>query len=141
ADETTNAIIVTTSPRQWADVEGVIRSLDRMPRQVLIEVFVAEITLNDDTRLGIDWAIRQGKFTVGSATANTAFGMGGLPTAPGAPRSGGGTSSTLSLPQSSFSGLGSFLGPLGAGLTAFSFQTDKFFALLNMLASESRVNI
>src|SRR5439155_1344780 len=58
ADETTNAVIVTTTPRLWADVEPTIRSLDKMPRQVLIEVLVAEITLNDDTRLGIDWALR-----------------------------------------------------------------------------------
>ena len=40
-----------------------------MPRQVLIEVLVAEITLTDDTRLGIDWAVRQGRFNV--ANINT----------------------------------------------------------------------
>ena len=31
-----------------------------MPRQVLIEVLAAEVTLTDDTRLGIEWAIRSG---------------------------------------------------------------------------------
>src|SRR2546428_9198628 len=58
ADETTNAVIVTTTPRQWAENEATVRSLDKMPRQVLIEVLVAEITLNEDSRLGIDWALR-----------------------------------------------------------------------------------
>src|SRR6185436_15451841 len=43
ADETTNAVIVTTFPRNWAEIEATIRQLDRMPRQVLIEVLVAEI--------------------------------------------------------------------------------------------------
>jgi general secretion pathway protein D len=141
ADETTNAIIVTTTPRQWADIEGIIRNLDRMPRQVLIEVLVAEISLNDDTRLGIDWALRSGKFTLANATANTAFGTAGLPNSPGAPSTSGGTSSGLRPPTAILSGLGSFLGPLGAGLTAFTFESDKFFAILNVLASESRVNI
>src|SRR5947209_15679553 len=56
ADETTNSVIVTTTPRQWTDIEPTVRSLDKMPRQVLIEVLVAEITLNEDTQLGIDWA-------------------------------------------------------------------------------------
>src|SRR5438094_5593048 len=64
ADETTNSVIVTTTPRQWTDIEPTIRSLDKMPRQVLIEVLVAEITLNDDTRLGLDWAIKTGKFNI-----------------------------------------------------------------------------
>src|SRR5207248_1785315 len=58
ADETTNSVIVTTTPRQWADIEPTVRSLDKMPRQVLIEVLVAEITLNEDTQLGLDWALR-----------------------------------------------------------------------------------
>src|SRR5258705_7388882 len=37
--------------------------------------------------------------------------------------------------------MGSFFGPVGAGLTSFTFERQKFIALLNTLASESRVNI
>src|SRR4029079_13641240 len=36
---------------------------------------------------------------------------------------------------------GSFFGPIGAGLTAFTFESQKFIALLNDLDSERRVNI
>src|SRR6185503_12415058 len=50
-DEVTNSIIVTTYPRVWTEVEGIIRKLDRMPRQVLIEVLAAEVTLDDKTSL------------------------------------------------------------------------------------------
>src|SRR2546426_9538144 len=67
ADEVTNAVIVTTYPRLWEEIEGTIKQLDRMPRQVLIEVLVAEITLKDDLSLGIDWAVRSGKFGFGAA--------------------------------------------------------------------------
>src|SRR4029077_17819787 len=49
ADEVTNSVIVTTFPRSWTEIENTIKQLDRMPRQVLIEVLVAEITLTDDT--------------------------------------------------------------------------------------------
>ena len=62
ADEVTNAVIVTTYPRLWEEIEATIKQLDRMPRQVLIEVLVAEITLTDDMRWGIDWAMRSGRF-------------------------------------------------------------------------------
>ncbi|HEY2994776.1 MAG TPA: type II secretion system secretin GspD [Methylomirabilota bacterium] len=141
ADETTNAIIATTTPRQWTDIEATIRQLDRMPRQVLIEVLVAEITLNDDTRLGIDWALKQGRFAIANATANTAFGTSGLPTSAGA-TSGTTTTSNITAPRANLAApLATFFGPIGAGLTAFTFQTDRFLVLLNTLASESRVNI
>ncbi|HTO13025.1 MAG TPA: hypothetical protein VMQ51_15730, partial [Candidatus Binatia bacterium] len=64
-----------------------------------------------------------------------------IPSSAGAPSTGGGTSGSISPPQGIFKGLGTFLGPLGAGLTAFTFESEKFFAILNTLASESRVNI
>jgi len=128
ADEVTNAVIVTTFPRSWTEIENTIKQLDRMPRQVLIEVLVAEISLTDDTRMGIDWAVRQGRFNF--ANINTGP-LGGLPTSgPGA----------VTLPT----GVGpptAILGPFGAGLTAFTFATDQFIAMLNALASENKVNI
>src|SRR4030095_16003827 len=70
ADETTNAIIVTTTPRQWMDIEATIKQLDRMPRQVLIEVLVAEIALTNDLRLGVDWALKSGSFRFGQSSLN-----------------------------------------------------------------------
>src|SRR5204862_207904 len=35
-----------------------IRKLDRTPKQVLIEVVVAELSLTDENRLGLEWTIR-----------------------------------------------------------------------------------
>jgi general secretion pathway protein D len=119
ADEVTNAVIVTTTPPQWADIEATIRQLDKMPRQVLIEVLVAEIQLTDDTRLGLDWALKEGSFRFAQQSI--------APTAP----------ESFSLRPSV-----SNLVPLaGGGLTAFAFASDQFFAILNALASENRVNI
>ena len=130
ADEVTNAVIVTTFPRSWTEIENTIKQLDRMPRQVLIEVLVAEVTLTDDTRLGIDWAVRSGRYNVGNFNTGPA---GGLPTS--APPAG-----PVTLP-SGVAGPAAVLGPFGAGLTAFTFATDQFIAMLNALASENRVNI
>jgi general secretion pathway protein D len=144
ADETTNAIILTSTPRQWADIEATIKQLDKMPRQVLIEVLVAEISLNDDTRLGIDWALRTGKFGIGNANSN--FGAGNVfPTTP-FPASGSTAGSGIfTSPKSNiptpFTPAALAFGPVGAGLTAFTFESDKFLAMLNVLASENKVNI
>jgi general secretion pathway protein D len=130
ADEITNAVIVTTFPRSWVEIENTIKQLDRMPRQVLIEVLVAEVTLTDELRLGIDWAVRQGRFNV----ANVNTGPPGLPTSTG-PDGG-----FITLPRP-VAGPTALVGPLGHGLTAWTFATDQFIAMLNALASENKVNI
>jgi general secretion pathway protein D len=130
ADEITNAVIVTTFPRSWVEIENTIKQLDRMPRQVLIEVLVAEVTLTDELRLGIDWAVRQGRFNV----ANVNTGPPGLPTSTG-PDGG-----LITLPRP-VAGPAALVGPLGHGLTAWTFATDQFIAMLNALASENKVNI
>ena len=126
ADEVTNAVIVTTFPRNWPDIEDTLKKLDRMPRQVLIEVLVAEITLSDDLRLGIEWAFRTGRFDVFNA-----------PTSPA------GTATTTTLtgrPTFPIPSLAAF-GGLTQGLNFFTFATDVFFTALNTLAADSKVNI
>jgi general secretion pathway protein D len=110
-----------------------------MPRQVLIEVLVAEITLTDDTRLGIDWALRTGKF--GIASANTNFGSSGATVLPTAPPNNEGKFTSPQFGISTPGNLTQFFGPVGAGLTAFTFASDKFLAMLNALSAENRVNI
>ncbi len=116
ADEVTNAVIVTTYPRLWKEIEETVHKLDKMPRQVLIEVLAAEVTLTDDTKLGIEWAVRSGRFDVSSSPS------GLLP----------------SRPASSLIPLG---GALPVGFNVFTFAADKFLAALNALASENRVNV
>ena len=116
ADEVTNAVIVTTYPRLWKEMEETIRKLDKMPRQVLIEVLAAEVTLTDDTKLGVEWAVRSGRFAVSSSPS------GLLP----------------SRPASSLIPLG---GAVPVGFNVFAFAADKFLAALNALASENRVNV
>src|SRR5881296_666761 len=108
ADEVTNAVIVTTFPKSWTEIENTVKQLDRMPRQVLIEMLVAEVTLTDDTKLGIDWAVRSGRYNV--ANINTGQ-TGGLPTSAATP------SGTVTLPVG-VAGPAALLGPYGAGLTA-----------------------
>ncbi len=124
ADEVTNAIIVTTYPRLWRDIEDTIKKLDRMARQVLIEVLAAEVTLTDDTKLGIEWALRSGKFTF----TNTQNPAGTLPSLP---------------PTSIIPGAGSLGGGtvLPVGFNMFTFVAKEFIAALNALASENKVNV
>jgi general secretion pathway protein D len=60
-DEATNTLLITTTPQIWAALQPVLQRLDRMPRRVLIEILVAEFTLDDSTQLGIEWSLRSEK--------------------------------------------------------------------------------
>jgi general secretion pathway protein D len=116
ADEVTNAVVVTTYPRLWTEIEETIKKLDKMPRQVLIEVLAAEVTLTDDTKLGMEWALRSGRFDVSSSPSGTLPGR----------------------PARSLIPLGGIVPP---GLNLFTFAADRFLAALNALATENKVNV
>lgn len=59
ADEVTNSLVILATKKDYADIREVLRRLDVVPRQVLIEVLVAEVTLGDDMRFGVEWAATQ----------------------------------------------------------------------------------
>ena len=124
-DEVTNSIIVTTYPRTWTEIEQIIKKLDRMARQVLIEVLVVEVTLDDSTSLGVQWAIQQGRFHANfSANTPNAAGQSNLPGRP------------VQLP--SLIGQG---GLIPAGINFFTFAANEFLLAINALATEDKVNV
>lgn len=54
-DEATNSILVKASNEDYQNILSVIEKLDQYPKQVLIEVVIAEVTLDDSSKLGIEW--------------------------------------------------------------------------------------
>ncbi len=55
AEPQTNTLLVSASPRYFDVVSQMIEELDQPPPQVLIQVLLAEVTLNDTDNMGIDW--------------------------------------------------------------------------------------
>lgn len=55
-DEANNAVIITDTPMGLEAAARLIRSLDRMPRQVLIEAKLVEVALDNSFHLGINWS-------------------------------------------------------------------------------------
>jgi general secretion pathway protein D len=54
-DESTNSILVKCVGSDYRVIKGVIEKLDIFPRQVLIEVLIAEINLDETNKLGVEW--------------------------------------------------------------------------------------
>src|SRR5262249_41357813 len=136
ADEPNNALIVTTFPRNWPLIEDTIRKLDRTPKQVLIEVLVAEVGLNDENRLGLEWTLRtQRDITVGGQPYNVGS-VSRVDVGPPSSLPGQTPSSTLPIPGL----LGGALPPV-AGFSFFLFETDRFLGLLNLYANYGQLNV
>jgi general secretion pathway protein D len=55
-----NSLLVFASPSEFAVIEAALKRLDVLPIQVLIEASIAEVTLTDDLRYGLQWAYRGG---------------------------------------------------------------------------------
>jgi len=51
-----NALIVKTTPKNYENIKRTIALLDIPPKQVFIEMLVAEISLDDQSQLGVEWA-------------------------------------------------------------------------------------
>ena len=57
-DKNRNMLIFRGSGKEWAEVRRVIEKLDKAVPSVLIEVLIAEITLNDEETTGLEFLLR-----------------------------------------------------------------------------------
>jgi general secretion pathway protein D len=133
ADEPNNALIVTTFPRNWPLIEDTIRKLDRIPKQVLIEVLVAEVALTDENRLGLEWTLRTQRDVKINGTPYNVGSVSRLDVGP--PSALPGQTPTATLP-----GLPVLVPPV-AGLSFFLFETDRFLGMLNLYANYGQLSV
>lgn len=77
-DEPRNGLIFQGSATEWGRLLPLIQQMDRAPRQVMVEVTVAEVTLTDNEEFGISWLAKNdiGKFG-GRVQSGTLGGLGG----------------------------------------------------------------
>lgn len=54
-DEGNNALIIVANSEEYDKIERVIKQLDVLPLQVLIDATIVEVTLKDDLEYGIQW--------------------------------------------------------------------------------------
>jgi len=54
SDGALNRLIIRTTPRTYASIKALLDRLDVVPAQVLLQVSVAEVTLSDETKFGLE---------------------------------------------------------------------------------------
>ena len=132
ADEATNSLIITASGEVMKGIHEIIKRLDVLRPQVLVEVIIAEITLGDVRSLGINWLVAEaGK---GFAGSNNSSQLAGLV------RSGAFSNDK----SDSISGLGKALTSAAGGVFGglnFDINGASFAGLISALETNSETNI
>jgi general secretion pathway protein D len=77
ADPIRNALIIEAIPADYQIVEKILGRLDVLPRQVLIEVVIAEVSLGKGMELGVEWNFRKENWT-DSGSLSASAGIAGL---------------------------------------------------------------
>lgn len=91
-DRANNALVIVANPQIYAEIESALEKLDVPPLQVLIEATIAEVTLNDNFALGLQYAFQSGNFSAilapnvkatSTDTTSSGSGAGAIPGFPG----------------------------------------------------------
>jgi general secretion pathway protein D len=78
-DEVRNALIIEAIPVDYKTIKSVLDQIDVLPRQVLIELTIAEISLDEDTDLGVEWSYKKGSGgAIASSLLSASMGSSGL---------------------------------------------------------------
>ncbi len=124
-DVDTNSLIIRTEPKNYPVILEIIKKLDLLPQQVLIEVLILDLVIDDETRTGIEWALKGTAGNKGVNNGDKIIGGGGAPSASTLGAEISNTATSLFAP----------------GVSFFVQQKDRFIGLLQAFASDSKVNI
>ena len=73
ADVENNALLIQTTAREYERVERILKQLDVLPTQVLLEAVIAEVTLNDELKFGLRWFFESGDFQMSLSDVASGF--------------------------------------------------------------------
>jgi general secretion pathway protein D len=121
ADPATNSLIIYGTAQEFQNIKNILKELDIVPRQVLLDVLVAEVQLTDSQSLGIEYEI----FSKYNPTIfNDTF------PSQGAVRTG-------VLPAPADSGLTQY----GIGISGVAGMSNAIRAFINAVQNDSRVKV
>lgn len=77
-DERTNTLIFHTTGKEYQTLLPLIQRMDTLPKQVFLEATIAEVTLTDEFKHGVEFAITDGNFSFSTEGSFKSTEFGGL---------------------------------------------------------------
>lgn len=121
-DDNTNSLVIRCSQQDYQQIRMILARIDTVPKQVLIQVMVAEVGLSENLQFGVEWWLKNLRFRAGNTNSSAQASLNSGLVAP--------TGNPLT------SGTG------GSGLNYLIFNSaGDITGLFNLLASNTDVNI
>jgi len=121
SDVANNSVVIVATPQEYEVILPVIKQLDVLPLQVLIDATIVSVTLKDELKYGISWYLSQGNSAIGSTNNPPSIGASTLPSAFGTAAAAAAAAST-------------------GGLSAI-YSSGAVKALLNTQATANNINV
>ncbi len=135
ADETQNAVIVNAAPELMFEIEEAVNQLDNRRAQVLIQAAIVEVSGDDATQLGVQWALGNANSGLGVVNFNN---VGASATSLAAAALAGGSTAGLSAAANSI--VGALIG-IGDSRKDSQGNTEFYGAILQALDSSTSANL
>jgi general secretion pathway protein D len=74
-DKMSNSLFIYASPQEYAEIRKLLTSMDYRPPAVQIDMVIAEVTLNEEMRYGVEWYLKKTGLSLVDATTSL-----GIPT-------------------------------------------------------------
>lgn len=74
SDKANNSLIIVATPREYDVILPVIKQLDLMPLQVLIDATIVSVDLKDDLKYGIQWKLQHDSSAISSGLGGASLG-------------------------------------------------------------------
>lgn len=76
ADDDRNIILIRALGPDYSRLVKLLERLDNLPRQVLVEVIVAEVALTDSLSMGVEWALHNNDLKINTSEYTQQFSSG-----------------------------------------------------------------
>lgn len=121
SDAANNSVVIVATPQEYEVILPIIKQLDVLPLQVLIDATIVSVTLKNELKYGISWYLSQGNSALGSTNNPPTTGASTLPSAFGTAAAAAAAAST-------------------GGLSAI-YSSGAVKALLNTQATANNINV
>jgi general secretion pathway protein D len=74
-DERSNSLVFLADGAEYRALLPLLRRLDVLPKQVSLDISIAEVTLQDEFKFGVEWALSRGEVVL---TTDGAFNVGAI---------------------------------------------------------------
>jgi len=77
-DERANALIFYTTGSEYRALKPLLTQLDSLAKQVALDILIAEVTLQDEFKFGVEWALSRSEVNLTTQGAFGAASVGGI---------------------------------------------------------------